>query len=439
MTDEPRDERPAGGSPEPRGGAEGGGSESQAPGGRGRGRRGRRGRGRGGERRDERRDERGGDQAAAGRGGERREERADDSLVVYLARSGVGSRRRCDELVRGGHVTVDGAVVTFPREKLAEGAAVALDGEVVTPRESRYVLVNKPRGVASTRYDPHADKVLVDLVPDGRVLFPVGRLDLDTTGLIILTNDGVLANRLMHPRYGVSKTYVARVRGQAGKRALAELRDGIELEDGRTSPAEVRIEKQAGKTAVIELTIHEGRKRQVRRMLAAVGLPVDELHRRRYGPITDKNLKVGAWRTLSGDEVEALRRAAEEVERNLQGDDPGEPVDLAAREGEPSPAPGDAPADVGTAMAADDGPGTAADATPDAPAGTDPDDVAADDAEPDGAADDAEPDAAAHDAEPDAAAHDAEPDAAADDTASDVAPDTGPDAATPDASEPDPA
>ncbi len=220
--------------------------------------------------------------------------------------------------------------MTFPREKVAEQAEVAVDGEVVTPREYRYVLVNKPRGVASTRSDPHADRVLVDMVPDGRILFPVGRLDLDTTGLIILTNDGVLANRLMHPRYGVTKTYSARVRGHASKRALAELRTGIELEDGRTAPAEARVEKQSNKTALVELTIHEGRKHQVRRMLAALGLPVEELHRRRYGPLSDKNLKIGAWRTLSGDEVEALRRAAEEVERNLVGDDPGEAIDLAA-------------------------------------------------------------------------------------------------------------
>jgi 23S rRNA pseudouridine2605 synthase len=252
------------------------------------------------------------------------------TLVVYLARSGVGSRRRCDELVREGKVTIDGTVVTFPREKVGEQAEVALEGEVVTPREYRYLLINKPRGVASTRRDPHAERVLVDLVPDGRILFPVGRLDVDTTGLIILTNDGVLANRLMHPRYGVTKTYSARVKGHASKRALAELRAGIELEDGRTAPAEARIEKQSNKTTLLELTIHEGRKHQVRRMLAALGLPVEELHRRRYGPLSDKNLKIGAWRALSGDEIEALRRASEEVERNLAGDDPGQAVDLAA-------------------------------------------------------------------------------------------------------------
>ena len=277
--------------------------------------------------RDGQRDGQRDDRRREGGGGEQRN---DMTLVVYLARSGVGSRRRCDELIREGKVTIDGTVTTFPREKVGEQAEVAVEGEVATPREYRYVLVNKPRGVASTRSDPHAERVLVDMVPDGRILFPVGRLDLDTTGLIILTNDGVLANRLMHPRYGVTKTYSARVRGHAGKRALAELRSGIELEDGRTAPAEARVEKQSNKSTLVELTIHEGRKHQVRRMLAALGLPVEELHRRRYGPLSDKNLKIGAWRALSGDEVEALRRAAEEVERNLAGDDPGEAVDLAA-------------------------------------------------------------------------------------------------------------
>ena len=266
------------------------------------------------------------------------------NLVVYLARSGIGSRRSCDELIREGKVTINGAVVTFPREKVVEPAEVALEGEVVAPREYRYVLVNKPRGVASTRSDPHAERVIVDMVPDGRTLFPVGRLDLETTGLIILTNDGPLANRLMHPRYGVTKTYSARVRGQASKRALAELRAGVELEDGRTAPAEARIEKQSNKTALVELTIHEGRKHQVRRMLAALDLPVEELHRRRYGPLSDKNLKIGAWRLLSGDEVEALRRAGEEVERNVAGDDAGEAVELAAQGAEPGPIHRDDPA-----------------------------------------------------------------------------------------------
>ena len=160
-------------------------------------------------------------------------------------------------------MTVNGETVTFPREKVGADDVVRGRRRGVELRELRYFLVNKPRGVASTRRDPHAERVIVDLVPDGRTLFPVGRLDVDTTGLIILTNDGALANRLMHPRYGVPKTYVARVRGKVGRRALGALRQGVELEDGLTAPAEVRLKKQSAKTALVEVTIHEGRKRQV--------------------------------------------------------------------------------------------------------------------------------------------------------------------------------
>ncbi len=252
------------------------------------------------------------------------------NLSVYLARCGLGSRRSCDELVRSGAVTVNGEVVTFPRTKVGPGDVVTVHGEAVAPLALRYVVLNKPRGVASTRSDPHAEVAVVDLIPGGRALFPVGRLDLDTTGVIVLTNDGVLANRLLHPRYGVPKTYVARVRGKVGKRALAALRNGVELEDGRTAPAEVRLLRQSAKTALVELTIHEGRKRQVRRMLEAVGHPVEELHRRRFGPLTDRGLEVGAWRELNGDEVEALRRAAESAAAAAANDDLGEPVSLAA-------------------------------------------------------------------------------------------------------------
>ena len=254
------------------------------------------------------------------------------SLVVFLARAGVGSRRVCDELVRSGAVSVDGAVVDFPRQKLAGTEAVAVHGEPVELRGLRYVLVSKPRGVASTRRDPHADRVIVDLVPNGRVLFPVGRLDVDTTGLIILTNDGALANRLMHPRYGVPKTYVARVRGKVSRRALGSLRHGIELGDGLTAPAEVTLKKQSAKTALVEMTIHEGRKRQVRRMFDAVGLPVEELHRRRYGPLTDKGLEPGGSRELTEEEVDALRRAGEEVVKSVDGEEEGEPVYFSAEE-----------------------------------------------------------------------------------------------------------
>jgi len=254
------------------------------------------------------------------------------NLVVFLARAGVGSRRSCDELVRSGAVTVNGETVTFPRHKVEEGDTVAVSGESVALRTLRYVVVNKPRGVASTRSDPHADSVIVDLVPDGRTLFPVGRLDVDTTGLIVLTNDGVLANRLMHPRYGVPKTYAVRVRGKVTRRALASLRQGVILEDGVTAPADVDLRKQSAKTALLDLTIHEGRKRQVRRMFQALGLPVEELHRRRYGPLSDKGLSPGGYRDLNGDEVDALRRAGEDVDTAFAAEVEGDPVPLAAVE-----------------------------------------------------------------------------------------------------------
>jgi 23S rRNA pseudouridine2605 synthase len=281
------------------------------------------------------------------------------NLVVYLARAGVGSRRSCDELIREGAVSVNGEVVTFPREKIGPDDEVAVRGEPVTARELRYLLVNKPRGVASTRSDPHAERVIVDLVPGGRALFPVGRLDVDTTGLIILTNDGVLANRLMHPRYGVPKTYVARVRGKVGRRALGALRGGLDLEDGPTAPADVKLKKQSAKTALVEITIHEGRKRQVRRMFLAVGLPVEELSRRRYGPLTDKGLEPGGYRELTGEEVEELRRAGEAVAGEVAGETEGSPLMLAAEAPDEPPAAAETPAatpgGAGPEPAVDDG------------------------------------------------------------------------------------
>ncbi|MEZ5126730.1 MAG: pseudouridine synthase [Thermoleophilia bacterium] len=281
------------------------------------------------------------------------------TLVVYLARAGVGSRRACDDLIREGVVTVNGTVVDFPRHKIEAADSVAVNGEVVEPRALRYLLVYKPRGVASTRRDPHAERVVVDLVPDGRTLFPVGRLDVDTTGLIILTNDGVLANHLMHPRYGVSKTYVARVRGKVSRRALSILRQGVELDDGVTSSAEVNLKKQSAKTALVEITIHEGRKRQVRRMFEAVGLPVEDLHRRRYGPLTDKGLEPGGNRELSDEEVESLRRAGEDVVKRVAEEVEGQPLFLAGESGELAtevePIPGMvAPLSVNDAVVDDD-------------------------------------------------------------------------------------
>jgi 23S rRNA pseudouridine2605 synthase len=295
------------------------------------------------------------------------------NLVVYLARAGVGSRRACDSLVQSGAVTVNGKVVTFPREKVGPEDVVVVNGDAVEPRELRYYLVNKPRGVASTRSDPHADRVIVDLVPNGRTLFPVGRLDVDTTGLIILTNDGVLANRLMHPRYGVPKTYTARVRGKVSRRALSTLRSDVELEDGMTAPADVTLKKQSAKTALLDVTLHEGRKHQVRRMCAAVGLPVEELHRRRYGPISDKGLEPGGCRELNSDEVEALRRAGEEVAESVSSEVEGQPVPLAA-EAQPRPDEGAGEMQVEPEdLAGRASPGTGADGGPVEESGSAPD------------------------------------------------------------------
>jgi len=164
------------------------------------------------------------------------------------------------------------------------------------------------------------------------MLFPVGRLDVDTTGLIVLTNDGVLTNRLMHPRYGVPKTYRVRVRGKVTRRALTSLRQGVVLEDGVTAPADVDLRKQSAKTALLDVTIHEGRKRQVRRMFEALGLPVEELHRRRYGPLSDNGLGMGVYRELASDEIDALRRAGEDVDKAVAEEHEGDPVPLAAAE-----------------------------------------------------------------------------------------------------------
>jgi 23S rRNA pseudouridine2605 synthase len=271
------------------------------------------------------------------------------SLVALLARAGAGSRRLCDELVRQGRVAVNGETVTFPRAQVTDTDTVTLDGAEVALRALRYILINKPRGVASTRSDPHAERVLVDLVPEGRILFPVGRLDVETSGLIILTNDGPLANYLMHPRYGVPKTYVVRVRGRVPRRVLGQFRTGIELEEGLTAPADAKLLKQSANTALVEVVLHEGRKRQVRRMFAAVGLHVEELHRRRYGPLTDKNLKVGDFRELSGDEVDALRRAGERVIQSVDAEPEEHAVTLAAAaDSDPQAAPtATVPADAG--------------------------------------------------------------------------------------------
>jgi 23S rRNA pseudouridine2605 synthase len=230
-------------------------------------------------------------------------------LAKHLAHAGVASRRASEKLVWDGRVTVGGEVVTDPARDVGPGDAIALDGEPVGAAEHRRVVyaVHKPRGVVSTASDPGGRMTVVDLVESEKRLYPVGRLDADTSGLILLTDDGDLAHRLTHPRFEVPKTYRAKVKKPPVREAeLRRLREGIELEDGRTAPARVRKLMPNE----LEITIHEGRKRQVRRMLEEIGHPVSSLQRVAFGSLTLGNLAEGSHRRLSAAEVERLRKAA---------------------------------------------------------------------------------------------------------------------------------
>jgi 23S rRNA pseudouridine2605 synthase len=224
-------------------------------------------------------------------------------LNAYLARAGVASRRGAEDLIRAGRVRVNGEVaglVTFvePRDN------VEVDGSPIEPEPLTYVLLHKPPGVVTTARDPQGRPTVVGLVGHERRVVPVGRLDADTTGALLLTNDGPLAHRLMHPRYEVDKVYEAEVEGEPSDEALAQLAKGVELDDGRTAPARVR---SLGSPSLVELTIHEGKKHQVKRMLQAVGHPVRRLHRSRYAGLTLDGLAPGGWRELTPDEVKRLR------------------------------------------------------------------------------------------------------------------------------------
>jgi len=229
-------------------------------------------------------------------------------LAKHLAHAGLASRRAAEAMVAAGRVTVDGEVVRDPAHDVTGAEAIALDGEPVAapPPERAVYAVHKPAGVVSTARDTHGRPTVVDLVPSAARLYPVGRLDADTTGLILLTDDGDLAHRLTHPSFEVPKTYVARVGGgPVSDRALRALREGVDLDDGRTAPARVRRLRHD----VLELRIHEGRKRQVRRMCEAVGHPVRSLKRVGFGPLQLGELREGAHRRLTEAEVRRLREA----------------------------------------------------------------------------------------------------------------------------------
>lgn len=228
-------------------------------------------------------------------------------LAKFLAHGGVASRRKAEEIIGKGLVTVDGEVVTDPARNVEEGDDVRVNGEPVGAEAREVWVVNKPAGVVSTAREPGSRPAVVELVETEARLYPVGRLDADTTGLLLLTNDGELANRLTHPRYEVPKTYRVRLRTPLADRDLERLRTGIELDDGPTAPAQV---KRLGDRE-IEITIREGRNRQVRRMVEAIGNRVVSLRRIRFGPLELGGLKEGETRRLSEAEVTELRRAAD--------------------------------------------------------------------------------------------------------------------------------
>jgi len=231
-------------------------------------------------------------------------------LNAYLARAGVASRRGADELIKAGRVRVNGApgeLNTF----VGANDIVEVDGRPVEKQALAYLLLHKPAGVVTTARDPHGRPTVVGLVPAEPRVVPVGRLDADTTGALLLTNDGALAHRLAHPRYEVDKVYEVEVEGDPDGAALTRLREGVELDDGRTAPAQAR---PLGPGRV-ELTVHEGRKHQVKRMLEAVGHPVRRLHRSRYAGLDLRGISAGEWRPLSRAEVAGLRALVESPTR----------------------------------------------------------------------------------------------------------------------------
>ncbi len=230
-----------------------------------------------------------------------------ERLQKVLAAVGYGSRRVCEDLIAAGRVTVNGEVAVLGRRVDADSDRIEVDGAPIGVRPGLvYYLLNKPVGVVTTSRDTHGRTTVIDLVPPEPRVFSVGRLDADTEGLLLLTNDGDLANRIAHPSHGVDKEYLVEVDGgRVAPGAVRQLREGVELDDGPTAPAKV----SQPEPGLLRLTIHEGRNRQVRRMCEAVGHPVRRLVRTRIGPISDRSLAPGAWRELTLEEWRALTDA----------------------------------------------------------------------------------------------------------------------------------
>jgi 23S rRNA pseudouridine2605 synthase len=234
-----------------------------------------------------------------------------ERLQRVLARAGYGSRRACEQLIIGGRVTVNASVATLGDKVDPGHDVVKVDGHAVNLDPNvRYYAFHKPRGVVTTMRDPQGRDDLRPFLPDGPRVFPVGRLDRESEGLLLLTNDGDLANRLLHPSHGVEKEYLAEVRGEPGPRDLARIRRGVELDDGLARPVAARVAASASGRGALQVVMTEGRKREVRRLLDAVGLPVTRLVRVRVGPIRLGGLPPGALRPLTSEEVRSLSQAA---------------------------------------------------------------------------------------------------------------------------------
>jgi 23S rRNA pseudouridine2605 synthase len=237
-----------------------------------------------------------------------------ERLQKVLARVGIGSRRVCEELIAEGRVTVNGAVAVLGRRVDVDVDKVAVDGIPVGVRPDLvHSLLNKPPGVVTTASDPQGRPTVVQLVPAEPRVFPVGRLDVDTEGLLLLTNDGDLTHRLTHPSFGVEKEYLAEVVGTPSRATVRRLREGVTLDDGPTAPARASL---SGPN-LLRLVIHEGRNRQVRRMCEAVGHPVRRLVRTRIGPLAERSLAPGEWRPLTPDEVRSLEAAVAGAGRDV--------------------------------------------------------------------------------------------------------------------------
>jgi 23S rRNA pseudouridine2605 synthase len=237
-------------------------------------------------------------------------------LNKYLRDCGLGARRKCETIIEEGKVALNGRVVT-DLATLVDPATdeVRVEGRVATPFTERvYIAAHKPRGALVTASDPHGRKTHAQAIPGlPEGLFSVGRLDMDSEGLLLLTNDGKLGFRLAHPRYEIERVYRVRVRGGMGEDALKTLRQGVTLEDGPARPTRVRILRRSPASTTLEVTLREGRKREVRRMMAALGFDVDRLVRIRYGSVDLGRLEPGRWRRLTRDEVRGLRRSVEEA------------------------------------------------------------------------------------------------------------------------------